>query len=212
MAKNKKEIGSIKRVGVRYGRLVRHKVGKIEQLAPAINTVASSLAKIAMYSGRAIDNLNRWLTTLTTASFDKQAAALERIANAYTKVSTASRTMNVEGIQKTTEMIKALAYLSEVGGDNAMEKLGDSLISAVKELANMIANFDETVKEQGNNSASVTGGLKDAVSGLINKFSSLGSSGGSTDSGGSDFDSDEVVDVLERVLRQLQTGVKTIPA
>jgi len=192
--------------------ILTNKVGKIEQLAPAINTVASSLAKIAMYSGRAIDNLNRWLTTLTTASFDKQAAALERIANAYTKVSTASRTMNVEGIQKTTEMIKALAYLSEVGGDNAMEKLGDSLISAVKELANMIANFDETVKEQGNNSASVTGGLKDAVSGLINKFSSLGSSGGSTDSGGSDFDSDEVVDVLERVLRQLQTGVKTIPA
>jgi large subunit ribosomal protein L37Ae len=26
----KKEIGSIKRVGVRYGRLIRHKVGKIE--------------------------------------------------------------------------------------------------------------------------------------------------------------------------------------
>jgi TM2 domain-containing membrane protein YozV len=189
-----------------------NKVGAIEKLAPAITTVATGLGKVAMYSGSALDNLNKWLTTLTTSSFDKQANALERIANAYTKVSTASRTMNVEGIQKTTEMIKALAYLSEVGGDNAMEKLGDSLISAVKELANMIANFDETVKEQGNNSASATGGLKDAVSGLINKFNSLDSSGGSIDSGGSDFDSDEVVDVLERVLRQLQTGVKTIPA
>ncbi len=30
MAKKKKELGSIKRVGVRYGRLIRHKVGAIE--------------------------------------------------------------------------------------------------------------------------------------------------------------------------------------
>ena len=30
MATKKKEIGSIKRVGARYGRLTRHKVGKME--------------------------------------------------------------------------------------------------------------------------------------------------------------------------------------
>lgn len=44
-------------------------------------------------------------------------------------------------------MFKALAYLTENGGEDAMATLGDSLIEAVKELASMIANFEQTVED-----------------------------------------------------------------
>lgn len=122
---------------------------KINQLAKPINTIASAMYKISMVSGATIDKINKMLKDVAELSFDKQANALNRIANAYTRVSNASRSMNVEAIQKTTDMIKALAYLSQYGGETAVDRLGDKLIEAVKELADMIANFDETVKKQG---------------------------------------------------------------
>ena len=138
---------------------------------------------------------------------------LDNVAKGFVAIKTAQSGMDIQIIDKTTEMFKALAYLSEVGGDNAMAKLGDNLILAVKELANMIANFDETVKEQGQESAASTNGITSAISSLVSKISPFTSSGDKQSvTAQSDFDADEIVDVLQRVLRQMQTGIKTIPA
>jgi methyl-accepting chemotaxis protein len=88
------------------------------------------------------------------------------IAISYGKIQETSQRMDLEALEKSTEMFKALAYLTEQGGEDAMATLGDSLIEAVKELASMIANFESTVeaaKESNSEVGNVVGDASKAM-------------------------------------------------
>jgi hypothetical protein len=73
---------------------------------------------------------------------------LRKVASGYAAIAKAQNSMDIQVLDKTTEMIKALAYLNEVGGDNAMAKLGDALINAVKELAGMLRQLGTDINQQ----------------------------------------------------------------
>jgi len=73
---------------------------------------------------------------------------LRKVASGYAAIAKAQNSMDIQVLGKTTEMIKALAYLNEVGGDNAMAKLGDALINAVKELAGMLRQLGTDINQQ----------------------------------------------------------------
>lgn len=94
------------------------------------------------------------------------ALAMKSIAGSYKKIQIASTEMEIEALEKSTEMFKALAYLTEQGGETAMEALGDNLIDAVKELASMIANFEQTVNDAKEQNVELGGKIEGAGNAL----------------------------------------------
>lgn len=84
----------------------------------------------------------------------------------YKKISDASKEMNIEAIATTARMFEALGYLSEQGGQTAIEQLGQNLVDAIAELAGMIANFEDTVGE----AAASNEGLSSSIGGLANSL------------------------------------------
>ena len=71
--------------------------------------------------------------------------------------------MNVEAIDSSTKMFKALAYLSATGKDNAVADLGDALVDAIGELGNIMAEFGNAVSDgMGDNKNFIEKGL-DAI-------------------------------------------------
>jgi hypothetical protein len=88
---------------------------------------------------------------------------LNDVAKGYHAIVDAQSGMDVEVLEKTTEMVKALAYLNEIGGDNAMAKLGDALINAVKELSDMIGKFGGSVEAQTEAGNETANAIKNVV-------------------------------------------------
>ena len=86
----------------------------------------------------------------------------------YKKISDASKEMNIEAIATTARMFEALGYLSEQGGQTAIEQLGQNLVDAIAELAGMIANFEDTVGE----AAASNEGLSSSIGGFVSSMES----------------------------------------
>jgi hypothetical protein len=129
---------------------------------------------------------------------------LNKVADGFVAIKTAQSGMDMQIIDKTTEMIKALAYLNEFGGDNAMEKLGKSLVNAVQELSDMISKFGGSVDAQTENGAKSSGALEKAtgaISSFVSKFTGGGSGGSSSTPQISNTDMSEVVDAIEELQR-----------
>ncbi len=128
-------------------------LGKIQALWWPMESISKSLYnignKVPLTSVKAATN---FVKVLSESSFDKQAAALERIAKAYKSISRSTQLINQVSMDKTTEMIKALSYLSSKGGEGAIRELGDNLIGAIQELGNI---FDKYLEGQGTPEGSV---------------------------------------------------------
>ena len=129
---------------------------------------------------------------------------LNEVATGFEAIKTAQSGMDMQILDKTTEMIKALAYLNKFGGDNAMEKLGKALVGAVQELSDMISKFGGKIEEQtknGNESSSALSNATSAISNFVSKFTGGGSGGSSSTPQISNADMSEVVDAIEELQR-----------
>lgn len=156
---------------------------------------------------------------------------IKATAKGYKTISKASNEMNVEAIATTARMFEALGYLSQAGGKNAIESLGDTLVEAVQELASMIANFGGTVESAASSNESLidkVGGfasslnpfsdkgldVKDAQGNLIGNTKSIKSGGGgssrgsssSTGGGGDSVDVGALVAEIKRLQNILMSG------
>jgi len=150
--------------------------------------------------------LSRLTKTLQDRKLMKTALAMTHIANAYKKIQVSSTEMEIEALEKSTEMFKALSYLTEQGGETAIEALGDNLIEAVKELASMIANFEQTVGDAKDQNADVaekmenTGSIFDRVAAVFsdNPATPIGQPTPSADPSPSSSSGDmqELIDIL----------------
>jgi hypothetical protein len=131
--------------------------------------------------------------------FEEYPKFLNNVAEGFVAIKTAQSGMDMQIIEKTTNLVKALAYLNEVGGDNAMAQLGDALINAVKELSAMIGQFSGSVDAQTEAGKKSASELSKATASL-NK--SGGGGGGSSSAGGTvDVDIEPVVDAIEELQR-----------
>ena len=101
---------------------------------------------------------------------------LNKTADAYSRIAKASNSMNIEAIEASTDMFKALAYLASVGKDNALAQLGDKLILAVQELASMIADFEGSVAKAGDTNNEASSNISNAASNLVDTLSGFLSS------------------------------------
>lgn len=190
---------------------------RLETLADGMKLLSNSFLSVSKYTS--FDNIKRMekaaralvITNgmMSTANgytvkeyFSKFPRFLNDVAEGYSNIVDAQSGMDLQVLDKTTEMIKALAYLNEFGGDNAMEKLGESLVSAVKELSAMINKFGGSVDAQTENGAKSSGALEKAtgaISGFVSKFT--GGGGSSSTPQISNSDMGEVVDAIEELQR-----------
>ena len=92
-------------------------------------------------------------------------------------IAKASQEMEVEALKESTKMFEALAYLSEQGGEDAIEALGDELIEALKQLALMIADFEGTVADAKEENKSFVENVAGSVNKGMNKLFGYGSGG-----------------------------------
>jgi len=144
------------------------------------------------------------LRELSKMSFKDQIEDLEAIAKAYNKIADTTNKINVEAMDSTTNMFKALAYLSQNGGKTAIEALGENLIEAVEELANMIADFEGTVKDQSASNRGVAeqfGGLTDSIKSSVGSFFG----GGSAEASPAENNA-EVARQMRKLVKMLQSG------
>lgn len=186
----------------------------IGTLADGMDTLAGSLARVVSLSTLGnIKKINSLIKASLLTDFEMMMANgysvrdyfsrfprfLDDVADGYMNIAEAQGAMDGQILEKTTNLVKALAYLNEVGGDNAMAKLGDALINAVKELAAMIGQFSGSVDAQTEAGKKSASELSKATANL-NK--SRGGGGGSSSAGGTvDVDIEPVVDAIEELQR-----------
>jgi len=88
---------------------------------------------------------------------------LREIAKSYQMIGKTTNSLDIEAMIETTNMFKALAYLSEQGGEDAIETLGEDLVKAVEKLALMIADFGGTVEQAREGNQSFIDGAIDTI-------------------------------------------------
>lgn len=120
---------------------LRSASGAVVSMAPAMVDISGAFYKIAHSPVIAYNAATKFAKVLNDSTFDKQADALERVAEAYKSIAESSNRMNIISIGKTTDMIHALGYLSKQGGQGAVEALGDKLVLAIEELGNLIEKY-----------------------------------------------------------------------
>ncbi len=105
------------------------------------NAIASKIEGVIGIVGNSFSQVEKF------EDVDEMIDLFEAAAEMYEDIADASNDMNIEAINSSTKMFEALGYLSENGGANSIELLGENLIEAIRELALMIANFEGTVGE-----------------------------------------------------------------
>jgi hypothetical protein len=94
---------------------------------------------------------------------EKSAAALQDIASAYSQLSTASKSLNVNAIEASTRMFDAIARIAEADGEDAMTALAEKLMEAVEKLSETVKDLEDATSDNASD-------IKDAVSGAIENF------------------------------------------
>ncbi len=139
---------------------------QIQTLAAPLTAVGTGFAMInksAAGVSKAFESVTKFVEDTDVDDMAANAKSLSSIANSYTKISNASRTLNVKAIETTTNMFKALTDLAKNNGQSAMGILADKLMVAVKELTAAAGNLEASVAKQGD----ATSGIGDAVSGAL---------------------------------------------
>lgn len=136
--------------------------------ADPLSSISKAHHSIAVSPAQSIIRATKMFQTLADSSFDKQAKALNSIAKSVNSIATGSDAINIGAIDSTTEMFKALAYLSASGGDGAIAALGDNLIGAIQELANIMSEFANTVADGVDGQKGILEKVVDTVTGTGN--------------------------------------------
>lgn len=125
--------------------------------------------------------------------FERSATAMDKIANAYQKISNASQLMNVDAINASSRMFEAIARIAENDGEDAMTVLAEQLMEAVEKLSETVKDLEDATSGQGDD-------IKDAVSGAIENFTKkiLGDKEGSNSQNGM-LDMSIVVDAIQEL-------------
>lgn len=142
-------------------------------MADPVSKISNALHWLGDSNYNTIKAATNFIQVLNASAFDKQAAALERIAKAYKSIAESTQRINQVSMQRTTELVKALGYLSAKGGQGAVKELGDSLIKAIEELGNLLQEYlgareEDDKKDKGNDNnnslLSIGGGNVDVSS------------------------------------------------
>jgi hypothetical protein len=188
---------------------------KVKTLAEPIKSVGNSIAKIALNADGVIKAL-RSITTFANTNQKKLTAAKDSvfsISNSYMRIANASKAMNVEAIEASTNMFKALTDLANAKGENAMTILAEKLMKAVAELSIVVQNLEGAIDQQGGNTNSLSNAIGGAINTLTDKV--LGAKeevGKMAASAAGTGDMKDVVAALQDIEDLLANGIIVAPA
>ena len=131
------------------------KANNIVKMADPASKIAKAIHWMGDSNISTIKAATNFIQVLNKSSFNKQAASLERIAKAYKSIAESTNRINQVSMKQTTDLVKALGFLSAKGGDGAVEKLGENLIKAIEELGNI---FDKYLEGQDGGKGGGKGG------------------------------------------------------
>jgi hypothetical protein len=172
----------------------------IQMVSKAYTNVArmseAFIAGIAPF-GDFVNRLGSYTGTLANEN-------MKGLSKAYGQYAKANNSLDITKVEATTKMFNALADLAKNNGENAMKVLADSLLSAVAQLADAVADLDKAVDRQG----AATSGVGDVISGAIGKMKEIVTGKtkeieANTPGGGSTMD--DVVEAIE-ALEDTLTG------
>ena len=180
---------------------------KANGIGDAMAKVARAVEKMGKVNTAHFPMMYSFLEKIQELDLSNVRSDIESIAESYVKIGDASQNFNIEAIEATTDMFKALAYLSEQGGEDAIEALGDDLIEAVEKLALMIADFGGTVEDAR---ASQQGFITRASNAVGNAIDSVIGSGSSAPAApaaaGGVSNSEDIVAEIKRLQSILVSG------
>jgi hypothetical protein len=153
------------------------KFGNHVIVGQAIKDISKSMQTLGQVNVEGFPSMLNFIEDLEDLDLSDIKDDLRHVAKSYQMIGETTNNLDIEAIVETSNMFKALAYLSEQGGEDAIEALGDDLIKAVEKLALMIADFGGTVEEarEGNQSF-IDGAMNTIKSGAAALFGG-GSSG-----------------------------------
>ena len=155
------------------------KFGNHVVVGQAIRHISKSMQILGQVNVEGFPRMLDFIEDLEDLDLSDIKKDLRHVAKSYQMIGETTNNLDIEAIVETSNMFKALAYLSEQGGEDAIEALGDDLIEAVEKLALMIADFGGTVEEAREGNQSFIDGAIDTIkSGAKTLF------GGSFGSGG----------------------------
>lgn len=127
-------------------------------IAPPLQIVSSAFVKLGATSNSVIAAMNA-ITPLvddsTSSILDANANSFNKIASAYEKIGLASKTINIKGVEASTEMFNALARLAEADGEDAMTAMAGRLMEAVKELSDVVGDLEGVMTSNGSQNKSL---------------------------------------------------------
>ena len=169
----------------------------------AMKKIAAAVAQMGQADYTGFPYMGNFLEKISELDLSDTESDLESIAKSYVKIAEASQNFNIEAIEASTDMFKALAYLSEQGGEQAIEALGGDLVEAVEKLALMIADFGGTVDSARANQQGFISRAADAVGNAVDSVFGSNSAAPVTSSGGSVSTVDNKALIAE--IKRLQT-------
>lgn len=172
----------------------------------AIKSISKSMETLGQVNVEGFPSMLRFIEDLEDTDLSDIKKDLRHIAKSYQMIGETTNSLDIEAMVETTNMFKALAYLSEQGGEDAIEALGEDLIEAVEKLALMIADFGGTVEEarEGNQSF-ISGAIDTIKSGAKTLLGGGSSSGGSTSTSQNTVVNAADQELLVAEIKRLQT-------
>lgn len=141
-----------------------NKADGIKKLGKALPKIGTNFTDIASNSAKVVRGLAAFEPFFNEDKVDElgdAATYTTTIATAYKKISTASKTMNVEAIKESRKMFEALTKLADSNGESTLEIFAEKLMVSVKELSETVENLKSAMGEQ-------TSGM-DVIGGLLTK-------------------------------------------
>lgn len=139
------------------------KFGNHVIVGQAIKDISKSMETLGQVNVEGFPSMLNFIEDLEDLDLRDIRDDLRHVAKSYQMIGETTNSLDIEAIVETSNMFKALAYLSEQGGEDAIEALGDDLIKAVEKLALMIADFGGTVEEAREGNQSFISGALDTL-------------------------------------------------
>lgn len=139
------------------------KFGNHVIVGQAMRDISKSMETLGQVNVEGFPSMLNFIEDLEDLDLSDIKNDLRHVAKSYQMIGKTTNELDIEAIVETSNMFKALAYLSEQGGEDAIEALGDDLIKAVQQLALMIADFGGTVEEAREGNQSFISGALDTL-------------------------------------------------
>ena len=170
----------------------------------AISTAYKQIASRSQAFIEGIAPLGRFVERLGSETGVTAAMTFSSFSKSFKSYADANNGLDITKVEATTKMFNALADLAKNNGENAMKVLADSLLAAVAQLSDAVADLDKAVDKQGE----ATSGVGDVISGAIGKMKEIVTGKtkeieANTPGGGSTMD--DVVEAIE-ALEDTLTG------